>query len=187
MVGFGTVNNFPCADCRENPAPPYGRIFGAAAYAGAVRDAIKLLKFDGKTRMAGPLADLLIELIQAELDAADYDLVIPVPLHTVRQRARGFNQSALLAERILPCFPQAALNGSLRRIRPTRTLSLTKDPAERRANVRGAFAVVGPELADARVLLVDDVVTTGCTVAECARALNRAGASRVDVLAVALA
>jgi len=186
-VGFGTQSNFPCADCRDAAKPPpYRRIFGAALYDGAVQDAVKLLKFYDKPRLALPLAALMAEFAAEEMEPARYELLIPVPLHKVRERERGFNQSRLLAEALLPAFPDSRVDESLQRIRPTRVQSRAVTAAERRANVRGAFAVAGGAVAGRRVLLIDDVVTTGGTIVECARALQRAGAAEVDVLAAAV-
>ena len=185
-VGFGTLSNFPCADCRERPNPKIRRILGAALYDGAVREAIKLFKFYDKQRLARPLGALLEEFVWEELDRESYDLLLPVPLHPVRERLRGYNQSRLLAENVVHAFPNAHLDNSLRRIRPTRTQSLLKGEA-RRNNVKGAFAVLGDSCQKKRILLVDDVVTTASTVTECAATLLRAGAAHVDVLAVALA
>jgi ComF family protein len=116
-----------------------------------------------------------------------YTCLVPVPLHPVRLRDRGFNQAELLAERLLHHFPHARLCHDLRRIRPTRVQSRIADPKDRETNVRGAFAVdPSVSLEGERVLLIDDVVTTGGTVSECAQALKRAGAEYVDVLAFAL-
>jgi len=186
-IGFGTISNFPCADCRARRTPPYDRICGAALYDGAIEEAVKLLKFYDKRRLAGPLGALMADFAARELECDRYDYLIPVPLHRVRERDRGFNQSRLLAIEVLAVFPNARLDESLRRIRPTRVQSRLKSPEERRANIRGAFAVEGDRLTGKRVLLVDDVVTTGGTIAECARALRRARIERVDVLAAALA
>lgn len=186
-VGFGTRSNFPCADCRAAKAPPYYRVCGAALYDGAVKEAVKMLKFYDKRRLAAPLGELMADFARREMDCDIYDYVVPVPLHRVRQRARGFNQSRLLAGELLAVFPKAELDESLRRIRPTRIQSLMKSPEERRANIRGAFAVEGDRLKGKTVLLIDDVVTSGGTISECARALRRAGVERVDVLAAALA
>jgi len=165
---------------------PYRHAFAACDYDGAIEDAVKLLKFGDRPRLAGPLAEELIRFMEREVRLDVYDAVVPVPLHRVRQRWRGFNQAELLAQRILPVLPGARLDTSLRRIRPTRTQSRLEGAA-RMANVRGAFAVA-PEsnFAGETVLLVDDVMTTGGTVAECARALRRAGAEVVDVAAVAV-
>jgi competence protein ComFC len=186
MVGLGERSNFPCAECRDRPNPHIRQIVAPALYASVVETAIKLLKFNGRERLAGPLAEWMRETALQELNPDEYDLVTPVPLHKVRRRERGFNQSELLARGVLPIFPNARLDMSLSRIRPTRTQSRLTGP-ERGTNVRGAFAVIGPDLGNAKVLLVDDVVTTSETVTECAAALRRAGAYRVDVLAAALA
>lgn len=184
-VGYGTRSNFPCAECRESPPRHVRRIWGASIYEGAIAEAIKLLKFQGKRKLTGPLGELLIEFARAEMDQEPYDRIVPVPLHPVRQRSRGFNQSALLAREAHAAFPRAVFDESLKRIRPTRTQSrLTSE--ERHHSLRGAFAVIGDSMAGQRVLLIDDVVTTGGTVFECGHALRRAGATEVDVLAVAL-
>ena len=186
MTGLGNRRNFPCADCREKPLKAVHRIYGAALYEGAVAEGIKLLKFHDKQRLAKPLGALLFEHAVAHLDTGAYDLLAPVPLHRVRLRERGYNQSALLAEEVVPAFPHAVVWHGLQRIRPTRTQSKLAGK-RRRENVKGAFAVTGDEAAGKRILLIDDVVTSGGTVEECAKALLRAGASQVDVLAVALA
>ncbi len=185
-VGFGTLSNFPCAACRERPSRHIRRVYGAAVYDAAIAEAIKWFKFRNRPHLARPLGELLRDFAQREMEQDRYDLVTPVPLHRVRERTRGYNQSRLLAEQVLPAFGSAALDVSLKRIRPTRTQSHLSEH-ERAANVRGAFAVLGDSCRGKRVLLVDDVVTTHCTVAECAAALRRAGAVEVDVLAVALA
>lgn len=186
MVGLGSRANFPCADCREKPNTYIRRIHGAALFEGAIAEAVKLLKFRNRPRLAGPLAELLSEFVAEEMTPDIYDCLTPVPLHKVRHRERGFNQSELLARAVLVSFPNAALDTSLKRIRPTRTQSRLKVD-QRKGNVKGAFAVEGDSYKGKTVLLVDDVVTTSGTVTECAAALRRAGAAEVDVLAVALA
>lgn len=189
-VGFGTQSNFPCADCREKSEKDRGfrRMYGAAYYAGAVEEAIKLMKFHDKPRLAKPLGAMMAEFALRELDCDTYDYLVPVPLHRVRERERGFNQSRLLAESLWPVFSRARLDESLKRLRPTRTQSRLVSHAERLANIAGAFDVRdGDHLRGATVLLVDDVVTTSGTVSECAKALRRAGVSSVDILAAALA
>lgn len=187
MVGLGNAPNFPCAGCRERPAKHITRILAAARYDGVVKQAVRLFKFQGKRKLAEPLAESMRAHVDREGGpAAAYDLLIPVPLHRVRLRERGFNQSLLLLQELLQLFPGAKVDESLQRIRPTVAQSTLK-AEERAANVRGAFAVVGDTVKGRIVLMVDDVVTTGGTVGECARVLRRAGAARVDVLSAALA
>jgi ComF family protein len=188
-VGFGTLSNFPCAQCRalaDKGGAPFRRIYGAALYDGAMKEAVKLLKFHDKARLAEPISEMMRDFAEREMECDDYDFIIPVPLHKVRERDRGFNQSRLLAEGILQSFPGSLLDLSLVRVRPTSVQSRLKNAVERRNNVIGAFAVQGDRLRNSRVLLVDDVVTTSGTVSECANALRRAGVARVDVFAAAL-
>ncbi len=186
MVGLGAAHNFPCSSCRSHPNPAIRRIYGAAIYDGAIGQAIRLLKFYGKRTLARVLVEELETWIMQEMTPEQYDLVIPVPLYPVRERERGFNQSTMLAEGIQPCFPNAEMDQSLHRIRPTRTQSSLQG-LKRRDNVRGAFAVIGDNCVGKCVLLIDDVVTSAGTVTECAAALRRGGAIAVDVLSVALA
>lgn len=186
MVGFVINDNFPCADCRDKPNPHLTEIRAAAVYEGAVEDAVKLLKFHGRVRVARPLGALMAGFATTYMTTDSYTRIMPVPLHKVRERERGFNQSDLLAREILPAFPNATLDTNLQRIRPTLTQSRLKGDV-RHSNVRGAFAYIGDDLRGARVLLIDDVVTTAGTVTECARVLKKAGASRIDVLAAAMA
>ena len=120
------------------------------------------------------------------LDADAYDVVIPVPLHRSRLRWRGFNQAALLGAalaRRLNCPLDVTSAGTRVRSTPPQT---ARDRAQRARNVRDAFAVRRPaRVAGRRVLLVDDVMTTGATADECARVLRAAGAQRIDVLTLA--
>jgi len=172
-----------CAACRISP-PLYTRARPAGVYDGALREAIHALKFGGCRAIAGPLGDLIAATVQAD-DRLRADVIIPVPLHASRYRQRGFNQAELLARRVamrlgLPC--EARL---LRRARATEAQSgLNREVRE--TNVRGAFVCARP-LAGHDVLLVDDVMSTGFTVSECARALGSAGAREVAVATAAAA
>jgi ComF family protein len=137
------------------------------------------LKFRSGRYLAPLMGELLHE--QLLLHTIDVDLVVPVPLSPARLHVRGFNQAALLAEHVAPAL-HAPLGNVLTRVeRPSqRTLAAT----ERLTNLRGAFACPS-QLRGARVLLVDDVVTTGATVSACADTLADAGAGRIGVLAFA--
>lgn len=190
VVAFGSIDNFPCAECREGGDVHYDRIYGTAHYDGAVCEAIKMLKFKDKPHMAVCLGELMRKFVQQEMDRHAYDWVVPVPLHNIRARERGYNQSCLLAEQLLQVFENAKLDESLVRVRPTRKQTGLQDREDRMSNVIGAFGVLDDgdvnKFDGATVLLVDDVVTTGSTVSECAAALKRSGVVRVDVLAAAL-
>jgi ComF family protein len=116
-----------------------------------------------------------------------YDVIIPVPLHLDRLRWRGFNQSLLLSRSIGRIHRIRVDPFLLERSRPTVPQTQLKE-SERRENVKGAFTVATPEqIQERQVLLVDDVYTSGATVAECTKALVRAGAQAVDVFTLARA
>jgi ComF family protein len=171
----------PCAACRE-PPPPFDYARAAAAYGGAVREAVHALKFRGRRTLARPLGDLIREQC-AEALAERPDALVPVPLARARERERGFNQAGLLAERLGERAHLSVRPRWLVRLRATAPQS-DLAAAARHPNVAGAFAAA-PAVAGAHVVVVDDVITTGATVGECARALRAAGARRVGVLAVA--
>lgn len=146
-------------------------------YEGRLREIIHLFKYDRRPTLAGPLARLMRR--QGGDLLADADCVVPVPLHFRRRRSRGFNQATELARRLGPPVLDA-----LRRT--SATLPQMELPAARRhQNVRGAFAVAPRTRADlrgARVVLVDDVATTGATLEACGRVLRGCGVREVRAL-----
>jgi ComF family protein len=172
-----------CGRCRAaRPAVTWTR--SAARYAGVAREAVHRLKFDGKTGLALPLGDLVVEACGLDLPEP-LDLLVPVPLHPARERDRGFNQAALIAARLGRGLGLPLAIRAIRRVRPTR-VQTELTAAERRANVREAFVVAEvARVRDRHVALVDDVLTTGATLAECARVLAAAGARSVGALTVA--
>jgi ComF family protein len=166
--------------------PAYNRARAVAHHSGAMRTLVHQLKYadrhDARTLLGRWLAEAGRELLPGT------DVIVPVPLSRLRLLQRQFNQAALLAGELaqragVPMHPLL-----LQRVRSTRSqVGMTRE--QRRRNVAGAFRV--PEhrrdaVRGRNVLLIDDVVTTGATVEACARTLRRAGAARVDVLALAL-
>jgi ComF family protein len=147
---------------------------------------IQELKFHGRRNLVNLLGPLLISAFFESWGRDEFDLVVPVPLHPKRRRDRGFNQSELLA-RSLARQIAVPVGRSLIRVRPTLPQVGLTD-SERKENVRKAFRCPHPQqISKKRVLLVDDVMTTGATVASAARALLDGGALRVSVLTVARA
>ena len=173
-----------CEPCRRRrPLFTYAR--SATLYGERVREALFCLKFGGKTAMARPLGDLMADAGGAMVPIKGIDCLVPVPLHPSREAERGFNQSGLLARRVSQRWGVPVEAKALRRQRFTHSQT-DLDAAERRRNVKGAFALSRPEaFVERHVLLIDDVFTTGATVSECARVLLAAGAASVGVLTVA--
>ncbi len=170
-----------CDACAPLLEPAPGELPRAALlYGGPLADALRRFKYGGRSELASVLAPLLLD--EASAVARDVSAVVPVPLHARRERERGFNQSALLARPIARMFGLPFAPGALRRVRHTPPQA-SLDMKRRLSNVRAAFRAVGP--APKRVLLIDDVRTTGSTLAECARALRAGGAARVYSLVLA--
>jgi ComF family protein len=151
-----------------------------------VRQVIHGLKFDGRRNLAGLLAPLLASVFFDAWDKSDFDYITSVPLHPRRRRERGFNQSELLAQELARCVAIPYLQ-VLKRVRYTfPQVGLTD--SQRRDNIRNAFRCNNhQQIARCRILLIDDVMTTGATVAGAAQTLLEAGAGRVSVLTAARA
>ena len=168
----------------EQSGPSGAPIAAAAAflYGGPLAAAVQRLKYAGRSELARPLGALLADY--ALVFAGRVERVVPVPLHPSRLRERGFNQSALLAQPVARALGLPFDPHWLARVRPTRDQAgLAR--IERGHNLRAAFAARGARARS--VLLIDDVRTTGATLAEAAEALLRAGCAEVHTLALARA
>lgn len=166
-----------CESCLERP-PSFSRIIYYGIYDGTLRKAIHLLKFGGIKRLARPMAELL-----SGLPIPVADGIVPVPLHSARLRDREFNQTALIGRHLSRVTGMPLLLDVLKKDRETPPQTGVTGK-ERLKNIRNSFAVT-KDVAGLRIVIVDDVITTGATVDECAGVLVKAGAQSVVVVALA--
>jgi ComF family protein len=183
-----------CSECRADP-PMFERAVAYAVYQGELREMVHLLKYERMELVAKLLGGMLAEsILTLEVEAAHELLVVAVPLFPAKQRQRGYNQSALLADAAIETLRRSHPQWRLRpqhtlmeRHRDTRS-QFELNSVSRRRNIQGAFRVNPNAIAPgSEVLLVDDIYTTGATARECSRVLRRAGASKVWVATLARA
>lgn len=171
-----------CGECLA-AEKPFGMARSAGVYDQAMMAVIHAYKYGARIELARPFSQMLKAVFQHHWPKGSIDLVLPVPLHPQRLRSRGFNQAYLMVRSWGKIVARDVLRR--RQVTPPQTGLGRK---ERFANVRGAFTVADPRAVEGRrLLLVDDVYTTGATVSECAGVLKKSGALRVDVLTVARA
>ena len=166
-----------CGACLARP-PRIERTRAAVAYDELSRGLAIRLKYGRKVALARTMAHYMAPLVSRSIDA----ILVPVPLHRTRLWSRGFNQSALVARELGRRLNLRSAPMALRRIRRTPPLR-GMSPIQRRQTVAGAFRIADREaIAGKTVILIDDVLTTGSTAEACARALKRAGATRVELV-----
>jgi ComF family protein len=181
---IGTGGDHRCGACLTHP-PHFDTARARYLYEGPIRDLIHSFKYSQLTHLRHPLALLALEGVSGLVSEHDPHLIVPVPLHRSRLRQRGFNQAALLGRVLSRRLSLPMLPDALVRIRPTEP-QIKLSAAERRTNVKGAFTVKRPALiAGKRILLLDDVMTTGSTMDECAKELKKAGADGVIAATIA--
>jgi ComF family protein len=178
--------NHDCGECATTHRP-FTAARSAVVFDGPAKELIHRLKYGKKTHLSRPLALLTARRVAPFITESGAELVVPVPLHRKRLRQRGFNQSVLLAGALAKSWHLPMSRNNLRRTRWTEP-QISLSVADRTKNVRGAFAVKDPtQIKGKRILLVDDVYTTGSTVTECAKVLKNIGAKEVYVATVARA
>jgi ComF family protein len=188
-AGCGAAGSWLCLECRTACEPLHGGAGGlpiaaAAAYEGGVRRAIHSFKYRGERGLASELGSLVAARVAADLARGiAIDALVAVPLRRERARARGYDQTALLAADVaLRCgLTRLAALHRIRHARPQ--VELDRD--ERMRNVAGAFVSTAGSLRGLRVALIDDVTTTGATLREAARAARAAGARSVRAYVIA--
>jgi ComF family protein len=169
-----------CGECLARP-PPFAAAVAGWTYAFPVDQLIHAFKYGGQLALAEPLAAALLDAVIRRARAPP-DVIVALPLSVARQRERGFNQAAEIARRVARAVNRPLVSGLARARDAPPQAALAWN--ERARNVRGAF-VGQPCLAGKRVAIVDDVMTTGATLASAARAARRAGAVAVEAWVVA--
>ncbi len=166
-----------CGECLKQP-PHFSKVVNFGLYSDALSEAIHLLKFSGLKRLAGPLGKLLTELPIHGMDG-----IVPVPVTRKTLKERGFNQTLLLSMRVSRHFKIPVHMDVLNKKRDTPP-QIGLGAKERINNLKNVFEVKG-RINKMRLLLLDDVMTTGATVRECSKALMKAGAEEVVVVTLA--
>ena len=176
--------SFVCGYCRRRK-PVFDRARSAARFSGVVRDMLHEFKYRDALWQAGDLTDLMHGALTAQFDFQLIDVVVPVPLYRTRFRERSYNQSFVLARELAKRIERRVDGRSLKRVRHTDTQT-HYNALQRKKNISGAFRIERPEWIRGRtVLVVDDVMTTGATLSECAMALKKSGALQVFAISVA--
>lgn len=176
-----------CAACAGAPPPALQQVRAAGLYVEPLRRFIHLLKYEGRPDLAPALARYLAATLAGDEWrglAPQFDLIVPVPLHAARQKQRGYNQSALLAQGLSARTGLPTRTDLIERIHFTRA-QVGLSAAERCANVQDAFAARA-SCSGLHILLIDDVYTTGATLDACAGCLRKAGAALICGLTLAL-
>ena len=175
---------FECSNCRDLELQ-FCSARSAVAAKGVVLDVIHRYKYQQALWFETFLADLFLRAALPELRGGNWNLIVPVPLHPTKQREREFNQAERLAGHLAQALALPLNRNLVRRVRPTQTQTLLSKK-QRAENVHRAFAArAGVKLNGERVILVDDVLTTGATTSACARVLRAVGAGEVCVWTVA--
>jgi ComF family protein len=181
----GVIEHEVVCDTCDAAAPHFVLARSGVRFRGPLREALHAFKYTRAAYLAPDLAPFLVAAAESWGRSVVADAVTAVPLYPLRERERSYNQSVLLAAHLAAAWDIPLLDWALRRVRSTATQT-TLTAAARARNVRGAFAAPHPELvAGRRLVLVDDIMTTGATVNECARVLCAAGAVSVHVATVA--
>ncbi len=177
-LSCGTI----CYDCEKHPFT-FDGIRSLSPYHGLVRQAILQFKYQNVKALAVPLAQLMGTYINSHSLPAD--TLVPVPLHPRRLRERGYNQSSLLSRELSRLVSLPVVEGALLRARNTPAQTKTNSARDRHSNVAGAFTCRGRRVVGKRILLIDDVCTSGATLNACAAALKSEGAISVWGLTMA--
>ncbi len=175
---------YSCGWCARSK-PVYEKARSVFRYNGPVLRAVQQLKYHGGIHLVHGMAELMAAAAKSFYSGVRFDLVLGVPLFARKERERGYNQAALLADAVARTLRCDSFNRAVMRARDTKTQTELR-AAERKKNVRSAFAVRHPRwVSERHILLVDDVITTGATVAEVSKALMQEQAASIRVISLA--
>lgn len=181
------VYGFKCKDCQEHFSY-FRKHRSYALYEGGMKKSLMDLKYKGKTHHLKYLIGCMNEVIKENHDFQDVDFVIPVPIHILRRAERGYNQTEFLAKGICDSWPSLSYSNVLKRSKPTKKLKIL-DKEARKSMLKDAIILnkkTNVSLEGKRVLLVDDIYTTGSTLDACAKTLYEAGVDEVMCITVAM-
>lgn len=190
----GDINGYICKECSNNierldreveiDSPYIKKIYYSLSYNRFIREMVKDYKYNGKNYLYKPFAELMLKTIKSKKIAQDIDIVLYVPTHKRKQALRGYNQAELLANYISESLGKVLLKNNLIKTKWTKEQSHSTK-IDRIINLKDSFQIRNPnEIEGKRVLLVDDIITTGVTMDECSRVLINNGAREVIGLAL---
>lgn len=181
----GDLFHDKCPECKKLKKVYFRFARGVSSYSGLLRETIHRFKYRYQTELGTPLSEMMKDYYLSSNDYGPIDRIIPVPLHPIRFREREFNQAEILARPLAEALKVPLDIKTLYRTRYNPP-QITLDSKARFENVQGLFATSNPDMIrNQRILLIDDVMTTGATVNACARTLMEEGASEVYVLVLA--
>lgn len=181
LCGYPSARNEVCSDCQKSP-PPYSALRSWAEFEGPLREALHNLKYHSDLAMGNVFAPFLIHIILS--CQWDFDFIIPMPISKQHYSSRGFNQSVIISRPIALALNKPMVNNAVERIKETKS-QVNLDRDERFKNLQSAFLGNSAKLLNKKVLLVDDISTTGATMISCSQSLKDAGCSQVYCLTVA--
>ncbi|MFH1776141.1 MAG: ComF family protein [Candidatus Omnitrophota bacterium] len=172
-----------CRDCQES-RHYYEQVWSACIYEGVIRHCIHEFKYKGNLKLIKTLVNIMIDFANIHIPVQDFDIISSVPIHPRKMHLREFNQSAILSHRLSLRFKIPLNNNLLKRTRNT----LPQNQLSRRQrekNIAGAFILQDKKTLNKKILLIDDIYTTGITANECAKTLKTGGAKTVSVFTLA--
>ncbi len=181
----GRVDGFYTCGWCERKRPQFDKARSVFRYKGPVMRAVQQFKYHGGIHLVRGLAEIMAASVKSFYSDVRFDLVIGVPLFARKERERGYNQAALLADAVATKIGCDSFNRAVVRTKDTRSQTELK-ASERNTNLKGAFEVRHPRwVRERHILLVDDVITTGATIAAVSRSIKKAGAASVNVISIA--